>query len=1087
MVAKKQYKKSTKFRNQLIHNLQEGNYSNDDVKWLIEELNTHIIELEAQNNELFETQIKLQEAGQKYQDLFQNTPVSSFLADDAMVILNANQEASNIFSLKKKQIIGKKFSTFIHEDDVKAFNKFISALKKTSRQKVITLKIVDGNNTSLFARITGQKLTENNKTFFRLAILDISELKNAEELIRNQYNTIKSLINSSADGIAIVSKSGQILECNDTFASQLRYKEQKEIIGKSIFEIIPNKYKKSFIQAIRDVTDGIKITEIIFKIEADEENEGSSYYELLMHQASDDLYNKKSVVMNIRDVTDRLKMENHIIQSEEKYRLITENINSIIVELNEQGEIQFVNQAIKNVLGYEIDELIGKQAFDLVHPKEREMSAAVFKDILQKNKKSGPNHWQILHKDGSWRICNARYSMIERGAAKRRSIIMISDDITDVLNMQEKIRQDEYLYRTLTANIPNIALFLFNRDLVHLIASGLELKEFPQISSVIEGKTVLEVFPGQFGSQLQELYNSAFKDIKLSTEYEIDDKHYHIQIIPVKEGNKRIEAGVSIFQNITEEKKNEEKLTQAKKRAEKENAAKTEFLMNISHEIRTPLNSIIGFAEQLRKKNREKSKSTHIDIILNAAHHLKEVVNETLTISQIASHQISLKKSRFNVAHLVQDVCNMSVFAAEKKNLYFTYSINESLDDIFIGNPMHLRQVLINLINNAIKFTQQGFVKLIVNHSSENSDSLPVRFDVIDSGPGISVEKQKEIFNRFKQVDQDITKVYQGSGLGLAISRKLIALQNGKMQLSSSPGMGSAFTITVPLKKAKNDIEKEKHLPEAININEAIKKKKILVVDDDENNLLLMEVILKNWGMTPDMATNGKEAIEKIKKKPYDLIFMDIKMPVMDGLQTIQFIRNKMEKPAKNTPIVAVSANVLEKDKKLYKTFKVDGYIIKPYTEEQILKQFINLFRENPKKPIQDLKSKQLKKQTTKKPYDLSDLIDITKADPVLTNKLIMTFIKNAQNNLYLIENNFKKENFPELREIAHKMKASFKHLKIKNVVSMLDIIEEQGTQGHQRILEPVLFKLSVEINKICSSLKEEIKNFRKINKNNEQ
>ncbi|KAF2337513.1 GAF domain-containing hybrid sensor histidine kinase/response regulator [Flavobacterium nitrogenifigens] len=471
--------------------------------------------------------------------------------------------------------------------------------------------------------------------------------------------------------------------------------------------------------------------------------------------------------------------------------------------------------------------------------------------------------------------------------------------------------------------------------------------------------------------------------------------------------------------------KNNQLYTQ-RKIAERAVFARDSFLANMSHEIRTPLNAIIGFTDLLAQTDLNDTQRDYIGSVQIAGENLLLIVNDILDLSKIESGNLTIETESFNLKKTLRHVYSLLKVKVQKE-VEFNLFLDAELPDMVIGDQGRLNQILVNLIGNALKFTNEGEVTVSVKKIEETEDSYSFKFSIKDTGIGIPKDKLETIFERFTQGEESTTRTFGGTGLGLNIVKQLVELQKGEVHVKSTLNRGSEFFFTLSYKKSNT----EEIIVKTVSKND-LGSLKILLCEDNVLNQKLAKSVINNFGFDLDIAQNGEEGIELLSQKEYDLILMDLQMPVKDGYQTTEYIRNEMNS---NIPIIAMTAHSLVGEQERCYKVGMNAYVPKPFKQTVLLKAIKTVMS-----PDADTYHKRI--------IDMSFLDEMSGGDPEFKKEMINLFVEKIPNQAKQLEEAFKKTDYDSAKKLAHNMKSSMDIFMLQDLSNCLSIIEEEASSG---------------------------------------
>ncbi len=625
-----------------------------------------------------------------------------------------------------------------------------------------------------------------------------------------------------------------------------------------------------------------------------------------------------------------------------RYKTLVESSQDLIYELDERGKFVFANASTIAKTEYSLDKLRGMTCWDLVVDKEREQVKNFYLERIKQGETSIYHEFPIKAKNGKiiWLGQSVEY-IYRNGLAKHAHVI--AKDITELVDTrmrlketEEQILAEKTLLRTMVFSSP-AAIAMFGKELNYLAFSEKWMAD----------KSVNEQTIGVGDSEPSAERKELLEDLKKKV-LEGEVASSESDLIIDEEGNKKwikwvatpwnnttdgSIGGIIVYaDDVTQIVEHEGELKRAREEALALGKIKEEFLSNMSHEIRTPLNAIIGTTNLMLDENPSLQEDEKFKLLKFSSNNLLSLINNVLDFSKIESGNIILEERNFDLHDLCCNLVNSWKPTAERKNVELCLKWDEDISEIVIGDKVRLSQILNNLINNALKFTDEGFVHLRVSANDAQPDLIS--FEIKDTGVGIPKHLHEAVFQSFQQVNNENTLEKGGTGLGLPICEKLLRMMDSKLELESSEGFGSKFFFSVQMEEGdinNSDAATEDISNASLNLN-------VLLVEDNTANQFIATSFMEKWGVSFKIANNGKEALQYVEKKIFDVILMDMRMPVMDGSTAAQLIREKDDEYFKNLPIVALTASAILDIRKEGKGYLFDDYLGKPFNPKDFLK-----------------------------------------------------------------------------------------------------------------------------------------------------
>lgn len=774
------------------------------------------------------------------------------------------------------------------------------------------------------------------------------------------------------------------------------------------------------------------------------------------------------------DITQNKLTETELEQRVKQFKSLSENIPGVIYEYEFRSDgsegFRYVSPAIKRLFGINPDNL--NNYFNYLSPTDKAR-------IKQKNEYSR-NNLQSYYDEAMINVPSAgakwlgiflSFSYISQNGAKVFTGFIM--DITEQKSKEDILRTNEEKYRSIIANM-NLGLIEIdnNSNIVYTNNSFCDMSGYSAPELI--GKGINTFFPLEKNKGLLRENSKQTNDISDAYQVKTTNKHgstnwWLVSGAPRFNDNGIKLGYIGIFLDITEQKKLELALILAREQAEQSAKTKEIFLANMSHEMRTPMNAVIGMSNQLGKTKLDSRQRFYLDTVHSAADNLLMIINDILDLSKIEAGKLSLENIGFEPRVLLQKTIQILAHKAQEKGLELLNSyFDKQIAKVLLGDNYRLSQVLLNLVSNAIKFTEKGTVDISFKLAQNKSTSQSIIIEVTDTGIGMDAYFIERLFDKFSQEYESVSRKFGGTGLGMSICKELILLMGGDISAKSQKGHGTTITITLTLNKGKKS-----QLPKEYDIqidNQLLYSKKILLADDNDLNRLVTSMILKDYGAIIYEASNGFEAIDIFNKHECDIILMDIQMPELNGYDTSVQLR----KIGCTIPIIALTANAIKGEREKCIALGMNDYIAKPFKEKELLSKIANWLnlkvvivgsKKKPKAPVflSHYNFYKLKKMSSNK---------------VFVKEMVEMFCEQTPEMLENLISAYKSNNFDGMSFYAHKMRSSIDSFDIQVLKKVIKDIEAIGCgkQEDNGDLPQLIDKVNTVIKEVIIDLNKRFK-----------
>lgn len=816
-------------------------------------------------------------------------------------------------------------------------------------------------------------------------------------------NNYKELFNLSPALLLVIDIHFIVIAATDLFL-KVTMTERDTILGKNIFDVFPDnpsdaaadgeKNMRASLNRVLStkVSDTLSLQKYdIRKPESEGGNFELRYWKTINSPLFDTANNVKSIIVKVEDITENealissnqtLKKSNELLAEAYEYsEAIIGTIHETMLILDKDFYIKSASKSFYKKHGITKKETEGKHLFELQNGQWdiRELNG------LLNNTDAHSNAIQDLEVKRTFPNLGEKIMLLNASSFLKKTdgeelILLAIKDITEVrrlaleiktkenkalekqLKIEKKVlkkkEESEKRYNLMLMTSPFAIAILKGKDMIVSLAND-SIKEIWGKGDNVEGKKFTSILPElkdlQFPKLLDQVYTTGipfYGDALLAPMFrngKLEQTYFNFVYQPYLEADETISGVTIIAYDVTAQVMAKKELTDAKINAEEKTKiaeeavqSKQQFLANMSHEIRTPMNAIIGFTNVVLKTKLDNTQKEYISAIKESGDALIVLINDILDIAKVDSGKMTFEKCPLSLSVSITTMLHLFEAKMKKKKLELVHEYDSNIPLNLVGDPMRLRQIILNLMSNAVKFTSAGKICISVRLLKEDADTATIEFLVTDTGIGVPADKLLAVFNNFEQATAGTSSSFGGTGLGLAIVKQLVELQGGTIIAKSIEGKGSSFGFVLPFEKSnlENEITP---IPESDQIQEnpceeATENIKVLVVEDMALNQLLIKIILLDFGYDVTIADNGILGIEQLEKDTYDIVLMDLQMPEMNGFEATTHIRNVMKS---NIPIIALTADVTSVDLEKCKAVGMNDYVSKPI-DEKLLQRKIN-------------------------------------------------------------------------------------------------------------------------------------------------
>lgn len=811
---------------------------------------------------------------------------------------------------------------------IRHFEKAFSGKKITTEK---ALKNPKGDTIWLEASFIPVFDKKNKVTSVLYSYLNITEKKEAEHALNESEANLRAVFNSSRDGYFLISSTFKVLAINPAARETFKHLFNSRInIGDSILNYIESDAKLKFMRNMKIALKGGYVAsggQLVL-------NGKPFFYDLKYNGVKNEEGQIYAATLVASDITEKKLAEKALSNSETNLRSIFNNTTHTFYLVDKNFKVAAFNQAASRMIKMQFNRDLkkGDDITDCIHEKNRLSCIEEIKKAFNGKTIHTERAVEISSKE-FW--FERQYNPVYDENGQLTGVTIWSSNITERKKAEETTRINERKFRTLTTLAPvGIYQHDVNGNLIYVNEKLLSILDI-SLADAYSNTPLRNTHPEDYSIVKKAWVEAELQQVEFNMEYRIissDGKLKFVmeQAIPLRDNDEKFIGYLGTVTDITEQKQKAQ-LESEKELAEKSLKFKSEFLAGMSHEIRTPLNGILSMSELLLDTGLNTEQKEFVENIFNSSKNLRSIVNDILDLSKLEAGKMHLSPTAFQLDGLIDEILKTYKTLAKDKGIQLKTEKSDSIPDIIITDRRRVMQVIVNLLRNAIKFTPQGSITIKTEVMEQQGTALKLKFSVTDTGVGIEASDLDKLFQDFSQIDTPFSRDLEGTGLGLSISKKLVNLLGGEIGVESKSGKGSTFWFYVI---ADSELKQKEEIKEKPKTAEIKFDCRILVAEDNLINQRAFSVMLKKVGCTVELASNGKEATEKVQANNYDIIFMDIQMPEMDGFAAAAHIRKNGKKVP---PIIALSGNVIDIQSQNEEVKIMDDYLLKPIVSNDLV------------------------------------------------------------------------------------------------------------------------------------------------------